>query len=216
VPHRRLNSRRRPRLGRLILAFVVLALVSAWPLAHAGTALVVERDAGPPDAIIMLASHEWERLPAAAALAREHPDAVVLLTVPRVVTAYNCHRCDERLEWFEAEGVPRERIRLLTGAGNTYGEAVAARAHAGREPFTRLAVVTTAYHTRRALGTFEAVFAGTGVEVSSVPARPAEGNPGRWWATPYDRHYVRYEWAANVKYWWEYGVTLSAGDGRPP
>jgi uncharacterized SAM-binding protein YcdF (DUF218 family) len=208
VPRRQSSSRRRARSGRLLLTLVVLALLSAWPLAHAGTALVVERDAGAPDAIIMLASKEWERLPAAAALAREHPGAMVLLTVPRVVTEYNCHRCDERPDLFEREGVSRDRIRLLAGAGSTYGEALAARAHAGQEPFTRLAVVTTAYHTRRALGTFEAVFAGTGVEITSIPARPMEGNPRRWWATPYDRHYVRYEWAANVKYWWEYGVTL--------
>jgi uncharacterized SAM-binding protein YcdF (DUF218 family) len=202
------SSRGRATVKRLILALVVLALLAVWPLAHAGTALVVERDTVSPDAIIMLASKEWERLPAAASLAREHPGAMVLLTVPRVVTEYNCHRCDERPDLFEREGVSRDRIRLLTGAGNTYGEALAALAHAGQEPFTRLSVVTTGYHTRRALGTFEAVFAGTGVEISTIPARPMEGNPRRWWATPYDRHYVRYEWAANVKYWWEYGVTL--------
>jgi hypothetical protein len=50
----------------------------------------------------MLASHEWERLPAAAALARRYPDALVLITVPRVVNEYNCHRCDERVDWFES------------------------------------------------------------------------------------------------------------------
>jgi uncharacterized SAM-binding protein YcdF (DUF218 family) len=209
VAQPRSSRRRRPRLGRLLLALVVLALLSAWPLAHAGTALVVGEDVGRPDAIIMLASHEWERLPAAAALARQHPDAVVLLTVPRVVTISNCHRCDERIDLLEAEGVPRQRIRALPSAGNTYEEAVAARAHAASEPFTSLAVVTSPYHTRRTLATFRRVFDGSGIAVSSVPASPARGTPSRWWTTPYDRHYVRYEWAAILKYWWEYGVPLT-------
>ncbi|MBA3884195.1 MAG: YdcF family protein [Acidobacteria bacterium] len=193
-------------MKRLILAIVATALVAAWPLAHAGTALVVEHDAGPPDAIIMLASHEWERLPAAAALARRYPEAVVLITVPRVVTVYTCHRCDERVDWFEAEGVNRERIRQLAGAANTFDEAVLAREHAAQEPFERLAIVTTPYHTRRALATFRTIFAGSGISTAAVPASPAQGRPERWWATPYDRYYVRYEWAAILAYWARHSV----------
>jgi uncharacterized SAM-binding protein YcdF (DUF218 family) len=180
----------------------------AWLLAHAGAALVVAHEAGPPDAILMLASKEWERLPAAGALARQHPEAVVLLTVPRVVTISNCHRCDERIDLLEAEGVPRERIRALPSAGNTYEEAIAARAHAASEPFTSLAVVTSPYHTRRALATFRRVFEGSGIAISTVPASPAQGMPSRWWSTPYDRHYVRYEWAALLAYRLRYGVPL--------
>jgi uncharacterized SAM-binding protein YcdF (DUF218 family) len=181
----------------------------AWLLAHAGSALVVAHDAGPPDAILMLASKEWERLPAAAALARRSPDAVVLLTVPRVVTISNCHRCDERIDLLEAEGVPRARIRALPSAGNTYEEAMAARAHAAGEPFTSLAVVTSPYHTRRALATFRRVFEGSGIAISAVPAIPAQGTPSRWWTTSYDRHYVRYEWAALMMYWHRYDIPLS-------
>jgi hypothetical protein len=96
---------------------LLLAAAVAWPLAHAGTALVVERDVGPPDAIIMLASHEWERLPAAAALARRHRGAIVMLTFPVVVTVYNCHMCGERAERLVEEGVERKRIRYLPRMG---------------------------------------------------------------------------------------------------
>jgi uncharacterized SAM-binding protein YcdF (DUF218 family) len=107
--------------------------------------------------------------------------------------------------------VSRDRIRQLAGAASTYDEAVLAREHASREPFGRLAIVTTPYHTRRALATFRAIFAGSGIAVTTVPAAPAEGRPERWWASPYDRAYVRYEWAAILKYWWDYGVPVSVG-----
>jgi uncharacterized SAM-binding protein YcdF (DUF218 family) len=189
----------------LTLAAILLALL--WPLSRAGTALVVTRPVEAPDAIAMLASHEWERLPATAALARRHPEAVVLLIEPQPPTIHNCHRCAERVAWLEEEGVDTARVRVLqTALSNTYGEAVAVRQHAHEEPFQRLLVVTSPYHTRRALATFAAVFAGSGIDVGVVPAAPARGRPERWWLDPYDRWYVRYEWAAILAYRLRYGV----------
>ena len=199
---------------RLVVGAAVLA-AAAWLAAQAGPALVVDEQTGPPDAIMMLASHEWERLPAAAALAREHRESPVLITAPPVATIYNCHLCGERLDWLVNAGVARNRIRILAGPRNTYEEALAARRHATKEPFTRLAVVTSIYHTRRALATFTKVFEGTGIEIDVVPAAPAQGDPERWWLDAYDRHYVRYEWAAILKYWWDYRIpvlTQGAGD----
>jgi uncharacterized SAM-binding protein YcdF (DUF218 family) len=181
----------------LLVGLALVAAAAPWPLSHAGTALVVSRDLAAPDAIVMLASHEWERLPAAAALARQHPDALVLLTVPIVVTQYNCHLCPDRPSWLAAEGVDPSRIRIVPQrARNTWEEAQAVKAYAALQPFTRLLVVTSAYHTRRAWGTFERVFAGTPIQVGVVPAMPEQARPARWWTTPYDRHYVLYEWAA--------------------
>lgn len=195
------------KLSAAALAIGTAALL--WPLSQAGTALIVTRDVGQPDAIVMLASHEWERLPAAAALARQHPDAVVLLTVPRVATIYNCHRCGERVGWLDDEGVDPARVRLVrTVESSTHGEALAAREHARREPLARLVVVTSPYHTRRALATFSAIFAGTGVDVGVMPAAPAQGQPRRWWLDPYDRWYVRYEWAAILSYRLRRGIPL--------
>jgi uncharacterized SAM-binding protein YcdF (DUF218 family) len=190
------------------IAVITAVLAVSWLAAQAGPALVVHEETGPPDAILMLASHEWERLPAAAALARSYPASRVVITTPPVVTIHNCHLCGERVDWLVHEGVPRDRIQILPGPSNTYEEALAARRHASEEPFTRLAVVTSPYHTRRVLATFEEVFAGTGIEIDVVPAAPAQGTPERWWLDAFDRHYVRYEWAAILKYWWDYGVPV--------
>jgi uncharacterized SAM-binding protein YcdF (DUF218 family) len=157
----------------------------------------------------MLASHEWERLPAAAALARKYPNAVVLLTVPQAVTAYNCYRCGERVTWLGSEGVSSDRVRLLSQhVANTHGEAMAALTYARQQRISRLMVVTSAYHTRRALAAFTQVFRDTSVQIGIAPAVGSHQKFSNWWRSAYDRHYVLYEWAAIVKYRFQYGVPI--------
>jgi uncharacterized SAM-binding protein YcdF (DUF218 family) len=94
----------------------------------------------------------------------------------------------------------------LTAPG-THGEALAALAYARTTPLHRLLVVTTPYHTQRALATFQAVFEGSGIEIGVEPASASSpAKPERWWASPYDRAYVAYEWAARLYYAVRYGV----------
>jgi uncharacterized SAM-binding protein YcdF (DUF218 family) len=200
----------RPKRAALFL-FVLLIAVAVWGLLDAGRVLVVAKDIGPPDAIVMLASHEWERLPAAAELARAYPSSVVLLTMPVQITRFNCHLCTERPAWLQHEGVPQDRIVQLAPnpISTTYGEALAVRAYAATHPFHRLVVVTSPYHCRRALHVFEHVMGGSGVNVGVLPASAYSiADPARWWRHPYDRWYVTYEWAANVEYRFKYGVPL--------
>jgi uncharacterized SAM-binding protein YcdF (DUF218 family) len=191
------------------LLLVIVLLSGIWASLDAGRALVVSRDVEAPDAIIMLASHEWERLPAAAELARRFPSSVVLLTIPVTVTRYNCHLCAERPAWLQREGVAAGRIVELApnARANTYGEALAVRAYAASHPIRRLMVVTSPYHCRRALHVFEHVLSGIGIEVGVRPASAySSADPDRWWRHPYDRWYVTYEWAAILEYRVRYGV----------
>jgi uncharacterized SAM-binding protein YcdF (DUF218 family) len=196
------------RLAGAVLLAVLAAGVALWP--RLGTALVVSREVAYPDVIVSLASHEWERLPQAARLARGHPDAVVLLTTPREVTPFNCHDCANRLDRLRHFGVPAERVRHVSlDAPGTWGEANAALGFARDHGVARVLVVTSPYHTRRALAVFRRVFEGSGIEVGVVPARrESPARPARWLLAPYDRAYVAYEWAAIVYYAWEYGVPL--------
>jgi uncharacterized SAM-binding protein YcdF (DUF218 family) len=194
---------------RAVLALIAAILALAWPASMAGPALVVLRDVGSPDAVVMLASHEWERLPATAAAASRFPATMVLLTVPKVPTQHNCHLCGERAAWLRHAGVSAARIvELPHRVSNTYDEALAARAYASAHRIGRLSVVTSPYHARRALRVFEHVL-GPSVQIGVLPASvssPAE--PARWWRHPYDRAYVFYEWAALLKYRVQYGVPL--------
>jgi uncharacterized SAM-binding protein YcdF (DUF218 family) len=187
----------------LVLAVLVVLVALA-----AGPVLVVRLPLAHADAIVALASHEWERLPLAARLAKDQPQAIVLLTVPELVTPYNCHDCTNRIDRLRHLGVDRARVReLQLTAPGTYGEALAVRAFVEKMDIRSLVVATSPYHTRRALAVFRQVFHGTGIEVGVEPASTTSpARPVWWWTAGYDRAYVAYEWAAIAYYTWQYGV----------
>ena len=197
---------------------LALAVLAAFGLREAGTSLVISVPLDAPDAIISLGSHEWERLPAAARLAARHPSAVVLLTQPRVITVDNCHDCGRRAARLARDGVAPTRIHVLPPAGRgTYGEAEAALGFARQKLLRRFLIVTSPYHTRRALHTFRTVFAGTGIRFGVYPATDTSpARPRRWWVEPYDRWYVRYEWLATVYYAFRYRVAPWGSDATSP
>jgi uncharacterized SAM-binding protein YcdF (DUF218 family) len=201
----------RARAQRFLLLAILSAGAVVWVGSGAGTALVSQRDLPDPDAILMLASHEWERLPVTADLAQRHPDSVVLLSQPVRPTPENCHLCGERPGWLAALGVERSRIDVMPRrVVNTYDEALAAREYMAARHLRSLLVVTSPYHTRRALATFLTVFGGGGTAIGIRPAsETSPARPDRWWAAPYDRAYVRYEWAAIVWYALRHHVSLS-------
>lgn len=199
------NRQHRTRTALVLIAVALAALGVAGP---AGTSLVVSEPIDKPEAIISLASHEWERLPEAARQARTFPQAKVVLTVPPVVSVHNCHECSRRVERLNTLGVARSRVRVIkiTSPG-THGEALAALAFARRGGVRRILVVTSPYHTRRAFTVFHSVFGGSGVELGIQPALNESGaRPSWWWIHGYDRAYVPYEWAAIVYYAWNLGI----------
>ena len=205
-------------LGPALVSLAVAVATALVVLPGAGTSLVISIPVPDPDAIVTLASHEWERLPMAARLATRYPNAALLLTEPREVNLYNCHDCARRVGRLVRAGVAEPRIHVLPiPTSGTHGEALAALAFARREGVRRLAIVTSPYHTRRALATFRTVFAGTGTAIGIEPASDSSpAQPTSWWRAPYDRWYVRYEWAAIAYYWLRYGVNaLAPNENRP-
>lgn len=202
--------------GRLSLRFVgrVLAGLLAvglcgWLASYAGRTLVVARDVPQPEALVVLGSHEWERLPAVARLAQQNARAVVLLTEPGRPTPHNCYLCAERVPWLQRLGVDGQRIVVLpTVVNNTYDEARVAFEYCRERSISRLIVVTSPYHTRRALATFSTVFRSSPTIIGVQPASDdSPATPDRWWRQAYDRAYVQYEWAALAWYGIRYGVS---------
>ena len=199
-------SRRRWLCG-LLAAAVLVCLATVWGLRQAGTALIVAEGIDRPDAIVSLASHEWERLPAAALLARRAPDAKVLLTQPIAVNAFNCNDCAHRIDRLVASGVSKDRIEVLPRrVYRTLDEAQAVREWAARHGAKSVVVVTSPYHTRRALASFRQALKGTGIAVGVHPAAGSPAEPARWWRHKYDRWYVSYEWRARLFYLIRFGV----------
>jgi len=183
-------------------------VLAALAFGGAGNTLLVSRQIDQPDAIVVLASHEWERLPVAAQLARRYPAAQLLLTLPVDVTEHNCHECAERLSWLAEAGIDRKRVIVLPHlVTNTYDEATAARAFVARNGIARLVIVTSPYHGRRALATFRHLFQSQGVPTHLGLATTLSGiDPGRWWLRRYDREYVAYEWTGIIYYAIRFGV----------
>lgn len=180
-----------------MLVLVALTPIGAW--------LVVDVPIAEPDAILVLGSHERERLPKAVELARRWPQATVLLTEPVVATPYNCQDCANRRRTLEQAGVAGARITVLDQkVRNTHDEVVAAAAWARVHGRRGMLIVTSPYHTRRAALLARAVMPAVTVGVS--PAAVEGGLAWPWWSRRYDRRYVIYEWAALAANVWRYRI----------
>lgn len=203
------TARRRVSI-RALVVLVAAGAVIATGLAFAGTLLVVSRPLE-PDAIVSLASHEWERLPLTTSLALQYPAAIVLLTQPQKMSVNNCYHCAERVAQLRTAGIAANRINVLPlNAPGTYGEALAFRDYLQTSPVAKVLIVTSPYHTRRALAIFRTVLAGRNIDVGVIPASAySPARPRWWWLSPYDLWYVSYEWAATGYYFAKYGVPVA-------
>jgi hypothetical protein len=78
---------------------------------------------------------------------------------------------------------------------NTYGEALALRAHLAREPAARVVVVSTDIHLRRVALIFQKVFTESAVwfQYCPVPDGQSSVSKSEWWTRSPDRNYVMSE-----------------------
>ncbi len=187
----------------MLVVVVVAVLIAILP---AGPWLIRERPLEQPEAILVLGSHESERLPHAARLAGRYPDAEVLLTQPVTPTPHNCQDCANRGLTLARAGVAGSRIRLLEPrVRTTFDEMRAAGQWMAGTGRRRLLVVTSPYHTRRVLMLAAAVVPDAPIGVSACPVPGGLAWP--WWSQRYDRRYVTYEVAALVNNAWRHGIS---------
>src|SRR5262245_14759528 len=170
---------------RLILIALLLAV---WPLVAwlAARFLVVNTPLNRADAIVVLSGSAVykERTQRAAEYYHKGLGGRILLT-----------NDDLRGEWSSSElrnpffyerarnnlllwGVPPERVEVIPQpVTNTYDEAEVLREYAVAHNLRSLLIVTSAYHSRRAIWTLERVFAGTGIELSLQTIETGEQTP---------------------------------------
>jgi uncharacterized SAM-binding protein YcdF (DUF218 family) len=179
------------RAVRAVAAAGVLWL-AAWLGARA---LIVRAPLPQADALVVLAgAHSYlERTHQAARVFRAGVVPLVLLTDDRQQAGWS--EREQRNPYFvegavgelRRQGVPAEAIRVLPDrVATTYDEAVALRRESSERRFTRLLIVTSAYHSRRALLIFRRVLSPIRVEVGVDPAEPGQQTPrpGVWMFTP--------------------------------
>jgi uncharacterized SAM-binding protein YcdF (DUF218 family) len=181
----------RARRRALLLAALLLA---AWPLPAWAAArwLVVEAPLASADAVVVLGGSAAyaERASYAAGLFAEG-------RAPRVLLGDDGQRggwsqAEQRNPFFveraagvlEGAGVPAASIEKLPRAtASTYEEAALLREYAAAHDLRSLLVVTSGYHSRRALWTLERVFGGSGVRIGLAAVAPGAQTPAPafWW-----------------------------------
>lgn len=176
----------------LVVALVII--LSQLPLIAWAAAknLVVSAELERADAIVVLSGSAayLERTQLAAQLFREGRAARIVLTNDGIQGGWS--QAEERNPFFieraamdlQSAGVPSANIESLAPVmRSTYEEARLLREYTQARGLRSLLVVTSGYHTRRALWIFRRVFEGSGVHVGIAPVAPGAETPApaTWW-----------------------------------
>lgn len=198
------------RAGR---AIGVLAL-SLWLLSWvAARALIVSQGPDSADAIAVLAGSATyiERADRAAKLFAEGRAPRILLTNDGLVGGWSVHEqrnpllVERAVEELTRHGVPLEKIEIVPGlVANTYEEAMRLRDYTGERGWHSILIVTSAYHSRRALWIAGRVMHEVAVGIDPVAPGAQTPAPAVWWMYRLGWRMVPGEYAKLVYYRWHY------------
>lgn len=183
-------SRRR----RIVKALLVCILI--WPFAAwaAARLLITEAPLAQADAIVVLggSANYKERAHEAARLLLDGHSQRILITNDNTRGPWssaeqrNLFFHERAFEELKNYGVPDNRVELLPQpVAGTHEEAELVRRYAENHGFQSVLIVTSAYHSRRALWTFSRVFRDTSIQIGlvSAPAEVETPRPATWWLT---------------------------------
>ena len=202
---------RRRRIIKVLVLFLVVWVVLAWVAARA---LIVKAEIGSADALVVLSgsSSYLERTQKAAELYRQGRAPLVLLTNDHTRGGWsqalqtNPFFVDRALAELTKQGVPAERIRIVPGvAASTHSEAVIVKDYAAAQGLRSVLIITSAYHSRRALRTFRTSFADTKLIIGLDSTSRSETSVALWWLSPSGWRDVAGEYVKLIYYWLKYG-----------
>ena len=193
-------------------AVLILWELIAWGAAHA---LIVRVPLSEADAIVVLSGSAAlrERTQLAAKLYQDRRAARLILTNDNqrgswsVTEQRNLFYYERARLELRALGVPEERIEIPQQAvSSTYEEALLLRDYAKAQGFHTLLVVTSAYHSRRALWTLRHVFKDENIKIGLEPVQTGieTPSPPTWWLFPGGWRLVFGEYFKIVLYRFEY------------
>jgi uncharacterized SAM-binding protein YcdF (DUF218 family) len=183
-----------------LLLAVGLVLTTSWWLPVLGWALV--RDDGPAkaDLAVVLGGDPWGvRISKAGDLARQGFVPAVLVSGPPGY--YDEHECDPEIAWAVRHGYSQSYFTPFPhDARSTEQEAGILLPELRRRNVHSILLVTTDYHTRRALRIFHAVQRrlGTAIEMRVIPCDDREFHPGSWWRSRQGQKITFMEWSKTV------------------
>jgi uncharacterized SAM-binding protein YcdF (DUF218 family) len=206
APHRL-----RTAVRRILLALIALsALAAVWLLYYGGRYLQHEDPLQKADAIFVLAGTRLERPFEAVDLYKEGYAPVVVLSPGRQEVGETLLRQRGIRFPSEAElqrdalvqlGIPPAAILATSGyVDNTAQEANLLRAMVKTHRWTRVIIVTSKFHTRRAAFAFRRGLEGTGAEVVMRATRYDIADPAHWWRTRADFRFASSEFQKLIVY----------------
>jgi uncharacterized SAM-binding protein YcdF (DUF218 family) len=188
-----------------------------WGIAALGARwLIVSEPLATADALVVMAGAPvyTDRIQHAAALFRSQRAGRVLLTDDGLKRAWsrelqrNPSPVEQAVSALERGGVPRDRIEVLPGiVQGTIDEARAVQRYVTARTLRSLVVVTSPYHSRRALWALRHELRDAGVVVGSdpVPMSATTPRPTDWWIRRSGWRSVGAEFVKLPYYWLAYG-----------
>jgi uncharacterized SAM-binding protein YcdF (DUF218 family) len=184
--------------------------------------LVVSEPLASADALVVMAGAPvyTDRIQHAAALFRSGRALRVLLTDDGLKRAWsrelqrNPSSMEQGLAALERGGVPRDRVEVLPGiVHGTIDEARAVKRYVSATGVRSLVVVTSPYHSRRALWALKHELRGEGVIVGSdpTPMTPTSPRPADWWIRRSGWRTVGEEFVKLPYYWVVHGLGSYSG-----
>ena len=206
-------QKRLRRILKWLLVFILVWAVLAWVAARA---LIVSATLNSADAIVVMSGSSTyvERTQKAAELYRQGRAPLVLLTDDHTRGGWssalqrNPFFVERATEELIEQGVPAEKIRIVPGlASSTHDEVLLLKDYASAAGLRSILVVTSAYHSRRALRSLRQSFAGTGTTIGLEPVPPGSQTPSPafWWLQFQGWRSVGAEYVKLIYYWLKYG-----------
>ncbi len=207
VAHQELLKR---LLVRSALVLAPILIVTIFALTRLGAFLVVQDPLAKADAIFVLGGTRYERPLEAAELYKAGwaPRITLMqqiadngeIDLMRRGVPYT-REVDEQVDVLSRLGVPASAITVLNEANSTADEADTLYAIGTREHWTRVIVVTSKQHTRRARLVMRRRMAGTGVEVVVRASRLDTADVDRWWTNRSTLRFTLFESQRLLGYW---------------
>ena len=179
-------------LGQLFLVLFLSTLVAAVVLWNKPEWLekvvVAEQTLFEADALVLMAGSRYQRLPAVVELYQDGVAPRILLTNDGIIGGWsekyqrNLYQVERAREYLLERDIPAEAIAVLGFIeSGSYFDALNTRRYVERDDSIRsLLVVSSHYHTRRTLWTFERVFSDSGVKIGVYPIPRSPDDERRW------------------------------------
>lgn len=181
-------------MSRRRIARIFISCILIWPLLAWGGARLLITDAPleNADAIVVLggSANYRERSREAAKLMLEGRAPRVLITNDNMtgpwssVDQRNLFFYERSLKVITNAGVPANSVEvLMQPVSSTQEEAELVRQYAAEHRLNSVLIVTSAYHSRRALWTFSRAFRDTGIRIGLINVKPGDQSPrpATWW-----------------------------------